>query len=238
MALYEGDALEVLKTFEPDSIDCAICDLPYGSTQNAWDQPLPLSEMWAALRRVVKKAIVLTAIQPFSSELVCSNLAEFKHEWVWYKNKGSGHLNVKRAPLRYHEQVLVFSKNSFTYNPKMTEGHAPGNYAKRVKMSPCYGAQRSTEYGGATVRYPRSVQEFPILNNDSPERFHPTQKPVQLMRYLIETYSNPDDVVLDFAMGVGTTGVAARQLGRSFVGIEKDEIFFLIAQFRLAQTAA
>lgn len=223
VTLWPCDVFEALSWIPGNTFDAVIADPPYGSTQNPWDSVIPIGPMFDALTRVCRGAIVLTAIQPYSSALVCSRADLFRHEWIWTKNKGTGHLNAKKAPLRYHESVLVFGPPGITYNPQMTEGHKPGNYAKRTTFTPNYGAQRESEpYGGQTQRYPRSVQHFDILNNDSPERLHPTQKPVALFEYLIRTYTNPGDHVLDFCAGSGTTGLAALQNGRSATLIESD----------------
>lgn len=223
VTLWPCDVFEALSWIPDNTFDAVITDPPYGSTQNPWDSVIPIGPMFAALTRVCRGAIVLTAIQPYASALVCSRTDLFRHEWIWTKNKGTGHLNAKKGPLRYHESVLVFGPPGTTYNPQMTEGHKPGNYAKRTTFTPNYGAQRESEpYGGQTQRYPRSVQHFDILNNDSPERLHPTQKPVALFEYLIRTYTNPGDHVLDFCAGSGTTGLAAIQNGRSVTLIEND----------------
>jgi site-specific DNA-methyltransferase (adenine-specific) len=191
--LYEGDCLDVMSEIPDGSVDMVMADLPYGTTACKWDTVIDLPSLWSQYRRVCKPnaAIVLTACQPFTSVLVASNLPVFRYEWVWGKNKGSGHLNSKRKPMRYHEDVLLFSFGQPDYHPQMTGGHAPGNYAKRGKQSDCYGASAATEYGGQTVRYPRSIIEIPVMNNDDPARVHPTQKPVALMEYLLRTYSLP-----------------------------------------------
>lgn len=231
--LIEGDCLSVLATLPADSVDLVLVDLPYGQTQNKWDTVIPFIPMWAEIWRVCTGAAVFTAMQPFSSALVMSQPMYFKHEWVWEKNKATGHLNAKRSPMRAHELVLCFAARGFQYNPQMTEGHKPGNYAVRRTYTPNYGAQTPTEYGGQTVRYPRSVQQFDVVNNDSPEREHPTQKPVPLMEYLIRTYSSEGQTVLDFCMGSGTTGVACQNTGRNFIGVESDRRYFDIAARRL-----
>lgn len=230
--LHLGDCRDVLPTLPAQSIDMVLCDLPYGSTQNAWDQVIPLDDMWPLVWRVCRGVAAFTAIQPLASLLVASQMIRFRHEWVWHKNKASGHLNAKRGPLRAHETILVFSAAAPPYTPQMTSGHEPGHAALRRKYTPNYGAQRPTEYGGQTTRYPRSVLDFDVVNNDSPDRMHPTQKPEPLMRYFIETYCPPGGTVLDFAMGSGTTGVAALRAGRSFVGIEKDPSYFDAARAR------
>lgn len=229
-----GDALRVLEIIPSNSVNCVICDPPYKATQNKWDVLIPIESMWRELTRVCRGPIVLTAIQPFSSMLVMSRPTLFRHEWVWEKNKGSGHLNCSRAPLRYHESVLVFGPAKATYNPQMTTGHKPGNYAKQVKQTSNYGAQfGAVPYGGQTERYPRSIQRFDVVNNDSPDRAHPTQKPLALMEYLVATYSNEGDVVLDFAAGSGTTGLAAARLGRRATLIEINPEYCEIARRRI-----
>lgn len=215
-----GDVFEILELYPDDYFDCVLTDPPYGSTQNEWDRALDPARMLRELLRVSRGAVAMTAIQPYASELVCAGKAWFRHEWVWAKNKGANHLNCKTAPLRYHETVLVFARGHHVYNPQMTTGHKPGNYAKRVTESSNYGAQKSTEYGGSTQRYPRSIQEFAVLNNDSPDRVHATQKPVELFDYLVRTYSNAGDRVLDPFAGSGTTGVAAHAADRSTTLIE------------------
>ena len=230
-----GDALSVLKNLPTGMFDLVLADPPYGATQNHWDRPISSELLWPHLTRICKGAIVLTAIQPYASELVTSGRPWFRHEWVWSKNKGSGHLNCSRAPLRYHEHVLVFARDSYVYNPQMTVGHKPGNYAKRRTATSNYGAQKETEYGGQTQRYPRSIQEFAVVNNDSLYRTHPTQKPVDLFRYLIRTYSNPGNHVLDFCAGSGTTGVAARMEGRFATLIELDPEYCEAARQRVSR---
>lgn len=238
--LFIGDCLDVLATLEPQSVDAVICDPPYGTTRCTWDAVIPMQEMWSALRRVCVPGapMVFTATLPFTAALVMSNPKAYRHSWVWEKNKATGHLNAKKAPMRAHEDVLVFCDRAPSYTPQMTEGHRPGNYAKQVQFTPVYGAQVPTEYGGSTLRYPRSVQRFDIVNNDDPEKVHSSQKPVDLFRYLIRTYTQPGQTVLDFAMGSGTTGLACRIEGRRFIGIEKDANHFAAAEARLRRNAA
>lgn len=214
-----GDCLELMTRIPDGSVDMVLCDLPYGTTQNKWDSVLPLDILWSAYDRICSGPIVLTASQPFTSTLVMSNINGFRHEWVWHKNKASGHLNAKRRPMRAHEDILVFGKNH--YNPQMTEGHKPGNYAKRAAQSSNYGEAKPTEYGGQTQRYPRSVQDFPVVNNDDEDKFHPTQKPVALFEYLIKTYTNEGMLVLDNCAGSGTTAIAAERTGRRWICIEQ-----------------
>lgn len=193
--------------------------------------------MWKHLRRVVKPggAIIFTASQPFSSALVMSNPAWFRHEWIWHKNKASGHLNAKRAPMKAHESILVFSSKAPTYNPQMTSGHKPVNSFYTRHNGSNYGAGDSSVGGGSTQRYPRTVQEFQVVNNDDPIKTSPTQKPLAMLEYILRTYTNPGDAVLDFAVGSGTTGIACIKTGRSFVGIEKDDEQFKNAHVRISR---
>lgn len=224
--LVLGDCMQVMPLLEASSVDLVLCDLPYGTTQNKWDSVIPLPPLWTEYRRVCTGAIVLTASQPFTSALVLSNPSAFRHDWVWEKNKASGHLNAKRRPMRSHEDILVFCEKAPLYSPQMSDGHEPGHYAKRAAQSSNYGAAASTEYGGSTLRYPRTVLRFAVVNNDDPRKTHPTQKPVALMEYLILTYSNAGSVVLDNTMGSGTTGVACANTGRKFIGIEQDQHYY------------
>lgn len=233
-----SDALTAMAALPESCISAVVCDPPYGTTRNAWDAVIPLPEMWAALARVVRPggAIVLLSAQPFTSALVMSNLQQYRHEWVWHKNKATGHLNARRAPMRAHENVLVFCDVAPVYNPQCTVGHAPMNAHYTGHNGSNYGSGRQVTGGGSTARYPRSVQEFPIVNNDDPAKVHPTQKPVALMEYLVRTYTNPEDIVLDFAMGSGTTGEACLRSGRQFVGIDSDRTMVAHAQKRLQLT--
>jgi len=233
-----GNCLEVLPRLKAGSVDLILVDLPYGSTRNQWDAVIPLAPMWEQVWRVCKGAAVFTAMQPFSSALVMSQPTYFRHEWVWEKNKATGHLNAKRAPMRAHEVALVFSRKAPFYRPQMTDGHAPMNAYVQTSNGSNYGSTNRPSGGGATQRYPRSVQRFSVVNNDSPEKVHPTQKPVEWMEYLIRTYSRPGDVVLDFAMGSGSTGVAAVATGRSFIGIEMNESYAEVARLRIREGEA
>lgn len=230
-----GDCFDHMAALPSGSVDMVLADLPYGTTQNKWDSVLDLERLWAEYWRLCRGAVVLTASQPFTSLLVMSQPKAFKHDWTWEKNKTSGHLNAKKQPMRAHEDVLVFSKAAAPYFPQMSEGHRPGNYAKRTKFSSNYGAQKDSEYGGATTRYPRSVLPFDIVNNDSPEKWHPTQKPVALFEYLIRTYTNEGQTVLDNTAGSGTTAIAAMNCGRNWICIERDPEYAAKAQARIAE---
>lgn len=227
--LIHGDCLEVLPYVEDGSVDMILCDLPYGTTQNKWDSIIDLPSLWAQYERVIKDsgAIVLTAQTPFDKVLGVSNLKLLRYEWIWEKTTATGHLNAKKMPMKAHENVLVFYKKAPTYNPQKTTGHTRKRslveQRRGVAGSPSYGSYEATNYD-STERYPRSVQEFPTDRQKS--ALHPTQKPVALMEYLIKTYTNPGELVLDNAIGSGTTAVAAQNTGRDFIGMEKDIVSF------------
>lgn len=233
--LMQGDCLELLKLVPDKSVDLVLSDLPYGTTECSWDSVIDLPSLWAELLRVTKEnaAIVLTAAQPFTSKLVMSNPDLFRYDWVWEKGNATGFFNAKLMPLRAHESVLVFYRKLPTYNPQKTSGHQLKTAKKKVVNSECYGKDISLPSYSSTERYPRSVQFF--KSDKQKENYHPTQKPVDLMRYLIRTYSNADDTVLDCTMGSGTTGVASVLEGRSFIGMEMDSAYFATAQQRINQ---
>jgi site-specific DNA-methyltransferase (adenine-specific) len=235
-----GNCIDVMPRLEAESIDMVLADVPYGQTQNTWDVPIPFEPMWSELRRVAKReaAIVLMAAQPFASKLICSNLEDFRYDLIWQKNKPTGFLNAKKQPLRNHEHILVFYRKPPAYFPQMTTGHNPGNYARRTKHSTNYGSQTPTEYGGSTERYPLSIVPMPIINNDDPDKRHPTQKPVDLMAWLIRSYTKRGEIVLDIAAGSGTTAVAALREGRRFVCIEQEPNYVDIAEARVAAERA
>lgn len=233
MKLFHGDCLSILPTLPTGSADLVCADPPYEATRNPWDSVIPFDDMWRELWRVCTGAIVLTAMQPFSSALVMSQVEHFKHEWIWEKNKATGHLNAKKKPMQAHEVALVFCRGSSPYYPIMTDGHRPMNAYTQTSNGQNYGATNRPSGGGSTMRYPRSVQRFDVVNNDDPGKLHPTQKPVDLFAYLIRTYSSAGATVLDFCMGSGTTGVAAAATGREFIGIEENDVFFAAASNRL-----
>ncbi len=238
--LMQGDCLKKLKKIPDQSVDMIMVDLPYGTTACKWDVIIPLEPMWLQIKRVIKKggAVVMTASQPFTSVLVSSNLKMFKYEWIWHKNKASGHLNAKKMPMKAHESVVVFGEGKLRYYPQMTTGHNPQNYAKNnKKVSDVYGMEKPTVSGGSTERYPRSVLDIPVLNNDHSKgkRYHPTQKPEELMRYFIETYTQVGDTVLDFTMGSGTTMVVCKKLKRNGIGIELEQAMYDTAKQRIRE---
>lgn len=236
IGVAHGDCLDVMRGMPEAAVDLILCDPPYGTTACRWDSALPFEAMWRHYERVGKprRAVVLTAMQPFSSALVMSNPKAFRYEWVWRKNKPRGHLNANRQPLRNHEVVLVFSSGQTPYYPQKTTGHAPVNaYTKHTSDGACYGAtRRGVSGGGSTERFPLSVIDIPVVGN-GPDRLHPTQKPVALMEYLVRTYTREGDVVLDNCMGSGTTAIACLNTGRRFLGIERDDVYFEVARERI-----
>lgn len=240
-----GDCLERMKEIPDGSVDLVLTDPPYGTTNNKWDSIIPLDLMWCQIWRVLKPSgvVSLCASQPFTSILVYSQIKHWRSQWIWSKNKGSGHLNAKKMPMRFVESIEVFYKRKPTYNPQMTEGHKKAAKALNNKRggSKNYGKQKQVLYGGNTNRHPKNILEIPVVNNDGKGidgiKYHPTQKPVALMEYLIKTYTNEDETVLDFTMGSGTTGVACVRTGRKFIGIEKDKKYFKIAKRRILKAA-
>ncbi len=230
--LIQGDCLSKLSIIPSGVVDLILVDPPYGTTACKWDSVIPIDKMWEQLKRVIKPngAIVMTSSQPFTTVLISSNMEMFKYCWVWEKSRSTGFLQAKYMPMKSHEDICVFVKKGIpTYNPQKTTGHAPTNSAKGCGHSPTFGASKERNYsGGDTTRNPKTVQRF-----KSERGLHPTQKPVELMEYLIKTYSNKGDIVLDFAMGSGTTGVAAVNCDRSFIGIELDEKYFVTAAKRI-----
>ena len=239
--LYNGDCLDIMtKHIDDKSVDMIFCDLPYGTTRNSWDSVIPMDSLWKEYNRVIKPngAIVLTAANPFDKYLALSNIEDFRYDWIWHKNKATGHLNCKKVPLKAHEYVLVFYKKFPTYNPQFTYGHKPMNAVSPKSNIPPpdkernYGHLDSTagNPGGTTRRYPRTVLEIPVINNDNQNKFHPTQKPVGLSEYFIKTYSNENDIILDNCMGSGSTGIACINTNRKFIGIEIDNDYFKSAK--------
>ncbi len=239
--IHLGDCLHLLPAIPDESVDMILCDLPYGTTKNPWDSVIDLEQLWIQYKRIAKPhaAIVLTGQMPFTAALVMSQPLMFRHHWVWEKTAATGHLNAKHAPMKAHEDVLVFSRKQQTYNPQKTIGHpmkSNGEAAsRRANLSTNYGEQKHTEYA-STERYPRSVQTF--ASDKQTSKLHPTQKPLALFEYLVRTYSNEGDLVLDNAIGSGTTAVAARNNGRHFIGMEKQQEYHAVAVARLDALAA
>jgi DNA modification methylase len=232
--LYNGDCLVEMDKIPDGSIDMVLTDPPYGTTACKWDSIIPLEPMWEQLNRVVKPhgAIVMTASQPFTTTLISSNLDMFKYCMVWDKGRPCGSMLAKRRPLKYHEDVVIFYEKQPEYNPQMTVGLMQSKAAGG--NSDNYGEIPIVRYKSDKY-YPRSIQTFKACHNMT-GKVHPTQKPVALMEYLIKTYTNETEAVLDFTMGSGTTGVACKNLNRDFIGIELDEKYFNIATKRIDET--
>lgn len=231
--LYQGDCLELMKNIPDKSVDLVLTDPPYGTTACKWDSVIPLEPMWKELKRITKpnSVIVLFGQEPFSSVLRLSNIKEYKYDWIWDKVKPGAFATAKYAPLKQHELISVFYEKSGSYNPQMVN-------RDKVKKSKIYSSSDSAlvKYNDGVERaynqlYPKTI----IVESNAAQKgkVHPTQKPVALMEYLIKTYSNEGDTVLDFALGSGTTGVAAKNLNRDFIGIEMDEGYFKVAQERI-----
>lgn len=246
--LYKGDCLEEMKKIEDGSVDMILCDLPYGTTACAWDAVIPFSALWGHYRRIINPlgAIVLTASQPFTSSLIMSSADIFKYSLVWEKSKASNFVHAAHQPLKAHEDICVFSKypaaknsagRNMVYNPQKIPGKPYNKGAHRhgsdVIDSGMKGANIVNETGD---RSPRSVLYFRTAESEG--KFHPTQKPVALMEYLIRTYTNEGDTVLDNCAGSFTTGVACLNTGRNFIGIERDDHYFKVGSERMAKRAA
>ena len=251
MKLYKEDCLEVMKTIQDKSIDAIITDPPYGTTACKWDSVIPFDLMWEQLNRIIKPngAIVLFGSEPFSSALRMSNIKNFKYDWIWHKNTGGGFATAKKMPMKRHEIISVFYNKLPTYNPifqdysestkKRFKDGEKVNRKKQLTNSTNKINNGLSFIGEQPIllnrgKYPESVQKINNLANN--KRLHPTQKPVELMEYLIKTYTNENETVLDFTMGSGSTGVAAKNLNRNFIGIEQDENYFNIAKQRIKET--
>ena len=240
--IYNEDCLVGMQRIDDASIDMILCDLPYGTTACKWDTVIPFEPLWEQYKRVIKPhgAIVLTASQPFTSALVMSNVEMFKYEWIWKKTKKTGFPNANRQPLRNYESVLVFYKGQCTYNP---QGIVAFTEPKKVtRKKPKRDTINAGENDGSLcgdylkkyTNYPSQVLEIP----SEAKTVHPTQKPVALFEYLIKTYTNPGETVLDNCLGSGTTAIAAINTGRHYIGFEKDAGYFDIAQKRIAEVSA
>jgi len=229
--LYKGDCLEEMEKIPDGSVDLVLTDPPYGTTACKWDSVIPFEPMWTQLHRVAKKsaAIVLFGSEPFSSALRMSNIKRYKYDWVWNKKLAGNGILAKRQPLKIHENIMVF--NSRVYYPQMTQGRLRkkmGLYESEITGGDSYASETfNSEY------YPQSIQDFSAANMRT-GRLHPTQKPVALLEYLIRTYTQPGETVLDFTMGSGSTGVACVNTNRNFIGIELDAGYFQIAEKRIA----
>lgn len=244
--LMHGDCLDLMKSIPDASVDMILCDLPYGTTACKWDSAIPFDALWEQYNRIAKPkaAIVLTASQPFTSALIMSNLGWFKYQWVWEKDKGNNFIQAKNMPIKFHEDICVFS-SGVTVHASQSKNRMPYNPQGVVKVDKKWSRPKKYENGHNLSRdshqlertiefenYPRSIIKF--SNSDNRERgLHPTQKPIALMEYLIRTYTNEGMTVLDNCMGSGTTGVACANTGRKFIGMEMDSGYFQIAKDRI-----
>ena len=219
--IYNEDCLVGMSAIPDKSVDMILCDLPYGTTRNKWDTVLPLDWLWDEYNRIIKDsgAIVLTAQTPFDKVLGASNIENLKYEWIWVKPSGTGHLNAKKMPLKNHENILVFYKKLPTYNPQMTKGTPYTQKSGRASSN--YNPQERVTTVNEGYRYPLTVQKF-----KSEKGLHPTQKPVELFQYLIKTYTNEGETVLDNCMGSGTTAIACINTNRNYIGFELDKGYY------------
>lgn len=235
--LFQGDCLELMKKIPNKSVDLILCDLPYGTTACKWDSVIPFEPMWEQYERIIKDngAIVLFGSEPFSTILRYSNLKNYRYDWIWEKEQGVGNLNAKKMPLKKHENISVFYKKLPTYNPQFTSGK-PYEIKRKYNDNLIFG-KTGTKDGYITKndgkRYPVSILRF---DRELKNRYHSTQKPVSLLEYLVKTYTNEGDTVLDNCMGSGSTGVACVNTGRRFIGIELDKNYFDIAKKRIKGT--
>lgn len=235
--LFSGDCLEIMPKLEEKSFDLILSDPPYQITQCAWDKMIPFAPMWENIKRILKPGgtVALFGSQPFTSKLVMSNLKWFRYCWVWEKDQGVGGLNSKKMPLKSHEDISVFYEKLSKYNPQFLDTKETwykkdtgGNYKEHLGKKEKEFEKKSL----GTLRYPKTVLKF---SNQKTNRKHPTQKPAALMEYLIKTYTDQGDHILDFCMGSGSTGVACQNTGRHFTGIELESKYFKIAQQRMKE---
>lgn len=230
--LYKGDCLEIMKEIKSDSVDMILADLPYGTTACSWDFIIPMELLWKEYNRIAKEnaAMVFTGTQPFTAMMIRSNLKNFRYEWIWEKNQGTNPMNAHNMPLRSHENIMIFYRKKPTYNPQLWYDKPYYGFISADKtIGESYGHQKSKHRNNpAGERFPKT-----IIKMKQEKGLHPTQKPVKLMEYLINTYTNENDVVLDNVMGSGTTGIACKNLNRGFIGIELNEEYFNIAEKRI-----
>lgn len=235
--LFHGDCLEVMKNIPNKSIDMILCDLPYGTTACKWDIIIPFNELWEQYNRIIKDngVIVLFGTEPFSSYLRISNIKYYKYDWIWYKNMRTGFANAKYQPMKSNELISVFYKTKPTYNPQKTKRTTQKSGNKKTDWGECYGGLKKDTKPDNQTDYvnPHTIIDFIKCIHTPEKRYHPTQKPVALLEYLIKTYTNENDTVLDNCMGSGSTGVACKHLNRKFIGIELDDKYFNIAKERI-----
>ena len=234
--IFNEDCLIGMQRISDKSVDMILCDLPYGTTQNSWDSVIPFEPLWEQYNRIIKDngAIVLTAQPPFDKVLACSNLDMFRYEWIWEKPEASGFLNAEKMPLKAHENILIFYKKLPTYNPYKTKGVKKVSLKEskdKCKMSSTYGKHLNTKDYCSDERFPRSIIRF--SSDKQKINIHPTQKPVKLFEYLIKTYTNENETILDNCMGSGTTAIACVNTKRKYIGFEMDETYFKLASERI-----
>ena len=234
--IYNEDCLEGVKRIDDKSIDMILCDLPYGTTQNKWDSVIPLAELWKEYKRIIKDngVIVLTSQGIFTAKLMLSNEKWFKYKLVWVKSKATNFLNAKKQPLRKHEDICVFYNKQPQYNPQMTEGEPYDKGVRKNQLTGSYGDFNPVHVKSEGMRYPTDVVYFKTAESEG-KVYHPTQKPVALFEYLIRTYTNEGETVLDNCIGSGTTAIACLNTNRNFIGFEKDKEYWEIANERLEQ---
>lgn len=232
-----GDCLELMKNIPDKRIDMIFCDLPYGTTQNKWDSVIDFQKLWGEYERIIKDngAIVLTSQGVFTAKLILSNEKLFKYKLVWEKSKSTNFLNAKKQPLRKHEDICVFYKNQPIYNPQMTEGIPYDKGVRKDQYTGSYGEFKPIRVKSSGERYPTDIVYFKTAESEG-KVYHPTQKPVALIEYLIKTYTNEGDIVLDNCAGSGTTGVACINLNRKYILIEKEEKYYNMINERIKTT--
>ena len=237
--LYKGDCLEVMKKIKTSSVDAIICDPPYGTTACKWDSVIDFDLMWEQLNRIIKPngAIVLFGSEPFSSALRMSNIKNYKYDWIWYKNQRTGFASAKYMPMKSFENIIIFSNGRIDYKPQKTKRILKKNHNKKTNFGEVYGGLKKDDKpdNQSDLINPHQVIDFIKTLHGSDKRSHPTQKPIALMEYLIKTYTNEKEKVLDFTMGSGSTGVACQNTNRKFIGIEQDEKYFEIAKQRIKE---
>ena len=232
--IYNEDCLGGMKRIDDKSIDMILCDLPYGTTQNKWDSVIPLDELWKEYKRIIKDngVIVLTSQGIFTAKLMLSNEKWFKYKLVWVKSKATNFLNAKKQPLRKHEDICVFYNKQPQYNPQMTEGEPYDKGVRKNQLTGSYGDFNPVHVKSEGMRYPTDVVYFKTAESEG-KVYHPTQKPVALFEYLIKTYTDEGEIVLDNCIGSGTTAVACLNTNRNFIGFEKEEKYCKIANERI-----
>jgi site-specific DNA-methyltransferase (adenine-specific) len=232
--IYFEDCLEGMKKIDDKSVDMILCDLPYGTTACKWDIIILFDKLWNQYNRIIKNngAICLFGSQPFTTDLINSNQKYFKYCWYWEKNQGTNFFHAKRMPIRKIEEIIVFYKKQCTYNIQFSEGHIPTNSAKGCSNGEIYfGTNKRNYKGGITTRFPDNILKFKCVNNYS--KLHPNEKPVDLCEYLIKTYTNENELVLDNCIGSGTTAIACLNTDRNYIGFENNEKYFKIAEERI-----